>query len=624
MSRVFDLVLGVFREPGLVSDLRDKKLPENLPLVIRLAAGEGAALQCALDTTGESAETLVDASVFFLQQVLFAPGADSYRVLGADSDAPQDRLRDNYRWLMKWLHPDRNQDGWEAVYADRVNVAWQNLKTLARRAEFDRLSPSSQMLAPMTATTMRRGVPVVPAPGGPLLSGSTVRRLPMLVLGSLGLVAAAMIGVTYWAQSETQRELSELRRDRVAPGEVLAVRPDADARPTQDFGATKVAASATGAAAQAGLDAIDEVVADKESATAESMVPPIEMAAAIPAAGTPPALPIPEPEPATSAATEAMSVVSIAQLGDEPITMPPTASPPAVPIAALPDKALALPPALIATERAGNTASTQPEATTRPLAPTPLSPAKRPAPVAGALAMPPPRSAAPAVASQHSDKLPLPVVAAAEPAGSPLPPKPSASSRGAKQATPIATPAQRRPDVAPQPGTAAVFAAAPADPATPVTLPAVTRAEPTPAPAATAEPTEAAARAPAIAAAAPALRPAPAQHDAEALVQEFASAYAAGDLARFDRLFAGASPDVAAVRQMRSRFGSTEMRYLEIQQIGWYAEAEQGRVRASYRDTYVPRGRRKAIIESGVIEWIIRVDFGDARIASVARNSGGS
>ena len=106
-------------------------------------------------------------------------------------------------------------------------------------------------------------------------------------------------------------------------------------------------------------------------------------------------------------------------------------------------------------------------------------------------------------------------------------------------------------------------------------------------------------------------------------MQEFASAYAAGDLARFDRLFAGASPEAAAVSQMRSRFGSTEMRYLEIQQIGWYAEAEQGRVRASYRDSYVPLGRRKAVIESGVIEWIIRVDFGDARIASVARNNGG-
>ena len=37
---------------------------------------------------------------------------------------------------MKWLHPDRNQDGWEAVYADRVNVAWQDLKTPDRRAEY--------------------------------------------------------------------------------------------------------------------------------------------------------------------------------------------------------------------------------------------------------------------------------------------------------------------------------------------------------------------------------------------------------------------------------------------------------------------------------------------------------
>jgi hypothetical protein len=143
-------------------------------------------------------------------------------------------------------------------------------------------------------------------------------------------------------------------------------------------------------------------------------------------------------------------------------------------------------------------------------------------------------------------------------------------------------------------------------------------------PAAPVKAAEAAAPAPAVATVAPPPRPAPAQHDAEALVREFASAYAAGDLARFDRLFTRTSPDVAELIPMRSRFGSTEMRYLEIQQIGWHAEPEQGRVRARYRDTYVPRGGRKAVTESGVIEWTIRVDAGDARIASVARNNVGT
>ena len=71
---------------------------------------------------------------------------------------------------------------------------------------------------------------------------------------------------------------------------------------------------------------------------------------------------------------------------------------------------------------------------------------------------------------------------------------------------------------------------------------------------------------------------------------------------------------------MRARFVSTEMRYLEIQQLHWQAEAEHGRARARFRDTYVPRGRRKAVTESGEIEWIIRVDAGDARIAKVARS----
>lgn len=108
--------------------------------------------------------------------------------------------------------------------------------------------------------------------------------------------------------------------------------------------------------------------------------------------------------------------------------------------------------------------------------------------------------------------------------------------------------------------------------------------------------------------------------DAEALVREFASAYAAGDLGRFDRLLSSARQDAATLDPMRSRFRSTEMRYLEIQQLRWHPEAEQGHVRARFRDTYVPRGGRKAVTESGEFQWTIRVDAGDARIAGVARN----
>ena len=104
-------------------------------------------------------------------------------------------------------------------------------------------------------------------------------------------------------------------------------------------------------------------------------------------------------------------------------------------------------------------------------------------------------------------------------------------------------------------------------------------------------------------------------------MREFAAAYAAGDLARFDRLFSGSDRRAAGLSEMRSRFISTEMRYLEIQQLRWQSEEQSARARAAFKDTYVPRGERRAVTESGTIEWVIRVQAGDTRIASVDRDA---
>jgi len=209
-----DLALAVFREPSRIAEVRDRPLPEDIARIIRLAAGEHAALEDAKQSTGSTAQVLAESCAFFLQQVLFAPGADAYRVLGARPDAPQARLRENYRWLMKLLHPDRNQDGWEVGYADRVNVAWQDLKTLDRRMKYDRrrhLQAHPFLAAPVMP--MPRNA-LVETSTGPLLSGAMIRRLPTLILGGMALSAAAVVGMMYWAQVQLQQELSDRRNGR--------------------------------------------------------------------------------------------------------------------------------------------------------------------------------------------------------------------------------------------------------------------------------------------------------------------------------------------------------------------------------------------------------------------------
>ena len=183
---------------GLLVDLRERPLPEDVGVAIRIAAGECAARDAAVADSGIPPDAVVEACVFFLQQTLFAPGSDSYRILGVHPGDPQERLREHYRWLMKWLHPDRNQDGWETLYADRVNA---DLKTPDRRAAYDSRLPAA---APAMVPTPTLGwrVPVSErAQRGPLLSGRIVRNLPGIVLGLLAAMAMLVVAATYWART---------------------------------------------------------------------------------------------------------------------------------------------------------------------------------------------------------------------------------------------------------------------------------------------------------------------------------------------------------------------------------------------------------------------------------------
>jgi hypothetical protein len=600
MSTVFDLVLGAFREPGLVAELRDKQLPDELAQVIRLAAGEDAALQGAVDTTGEVPETLVEASVFFLQQVLFAPGADSYRVLGADADSSQERLRENYRWLMKWLHPDRNQDGWEAVYADRVNVAWQDLKTPGRRAEYDSRIPAASALAPMSTSLVRRSAPVSHAPAGPLLSGSTVRRLPTLVLGTLGIVAAATIAIMYWAQTETARELSERRRGHSEPVAVDASTGLQEASPVDAVadvvvsGDAELGKGATAIEPTAAI-ALDAMPAAPEDVTGEAPVADLPADATLSLAQIVPISPaaiesvnatspqqavVPVSTAIVSAVAAPVAAEPQAPLADAAVADSMVAT--AVPPAPLPPRAQSIPTAAnemdevreAAQREVVDTSASRVAATQTPVdaGPVPSSPA----------------TAVPSSPVIGSERPSAPAPVAIDVARSAALASASGAHSGADGGAPTASASKA---IVEATTTLSVAEAVAVNPVAVVAAPSIST------PAAT-----------------------PTRNDAEALVREFASAYASGDLARFNRLFSSASAVSGSLEPMRSRFSSTEMRYFEIQQLGWHPEEAHGYVRARFRDTYVPRGGRKAVTESGEIEWTIRVDAGDARIASVARN----
>lgn len=278
MSMVaLESVISLFRDPTRVEEWRARALPDGLSAVIRIAAGDEELASAWASESGESAATVADACVFFLQQVLFAPGSDSYRVLGVPPDAPQAKLREHYGLLMRWLHPDRQgEDGWESVYADRVNQAWQDLKTPQRRAEYDAqprgaATPGSRRSTSLAPYRAPPGLAQPPA-RAPVLSGSMVQRLPAITLGVLGLVALATVALVYWSRQSNDpyrwtrapepvavaaQTVAEVERDALASqaldgaGEVTGAPVDAPDRVAADAGSDAVDVGAGGAIAAA-------------------------------------------------------------------------------------------------------------------------------------------------------------------------------------------------------------------------------------------------------------------------------------------------------------------------------------------------------------------------------------
>lgn len=137
------LALDFYREPRRFDALRSAAHPlppgvSELLAAPTQALGDAqiAATAQALNATPEECRACVP---FFIKQVLLEVDGDHYRVLGLSRDAGQAQVKEHYFYLMRLFHPDRdtNDEGWDDLYAPRINEAYNILRKPARRAEYD-------------------------------------------------------------------------------------------------------------------------------------------------------------------------------------------------------------------------------------------------------------------------------------------------------------------------------------------------------------------------------------------------------------------------------------------------------------------------------------------------------
>jgi len=123
--------------PAQMRRLRWKPLPEDVVILLKIASGDDDLTRRAAAKVGRTTTVVREAAEFFIVQILFAPDADSYRILGAKPDASAGELRRNVALLLRWLHPDVDPKGECSMFATRVTRAWNDLKTPERRAAYN-------------------------------------------------------------------------------------------------------------------------------------------------------------------------------------------------------------------------------------------------------------------------------------------------------------------------------------------------------------------------------------------------------------------------------------------------------------------------------------------------------
>jgi hypothetical protein len=137
--------------PSQVRFLQSGPLPDGVVTLLRIASGDEEVERAAAEVMGRSRAFVRSAATFFIEQILFAPGADSYRVLGANAQAPAGELRQHVGLLMRWLHPDLDPQGERSIYSGRVTAAWNDLKTPERRAAYDEAQRTAKASAKASA-----------------------------------------------------------------------------------------------------------------------------------------------------------------------------------------------------------------------------------------------------------------------------------------------------------------------------------------------------------------------------------------------------------------------------------------------------------------------------------------
>lgn len=123
-----DRALEAARQPKQLTRPAPKQLPPDILDVIKCAAGDENTLARSALERQLTQDKIRDAARIYLQYIVTHANGSDRMVLGLPPGSTAADIREHKRWMLKWLHPDRNPSKWETNLFHRVKEASERLE----------------------------------------------------------------------------------------------------------------------------------------------------------------------------------------------------------------------------------------------------------------------------------------------------------------------------------------------------------------------------------------------------------------------------------------------------------------------------------------------------------------
>jgi hypothetical protein len=143
--------IDAFKNPSRYRSGKPQATPDGMLEVIKIVAGDEATLARVSEDVSEPSAVVAEAARNYLLMHMLDPRAQGLKLLGLKPGCSVEEMKDHKRWLLKWLHPDRNPSKWESSLFARVSAL--------KLDELQAASVAAPVEAPADVRQRRRGDP---------------------------------------------------------------------------------------------------------------------------------------------------------------------------------------------------------------------------------------------------------------------------------------------------------------------------------------------------------------------------------------------------------------------------------------------------------------------------------